>query len=162
MVMERKHNVGSGRIDQKGSIVQEMPQCCFLLPSWSFLSICISHLFSSPPISTWLCFEKEWIPHSYNNRRALSYSAVMHAFMHSSLPAQGWICPIMPWGFHSFPFPSNFHTIIPPSQTPSGPASQMIVSVSIPVVSGTDIACCHLHRRTGGQSFSGSGWCYHK
>lgn len=80
------------------------------------------------------------------------------------MPASGWICPIMPWGFHSSPWQSfslNCPTFLPwsvhhkPHQDLL--ARWYMVLVNIPVLGGTEIACCHLHRCTGRQSSSGRG-----
>lgn len=94
---------------------------------------------------------------------ALSYTVVVHAFVSSSLPAPGWICSIMPWGFHSSPWQSSSlnHPTFIPSSLHREPHQDLLARwyavFHIPVLSGTDTACCHLHRWTGKQEFFGAG-----
>lgn len=134
-----------------------LPNCCFKVHWVYFPSAALKA--PSPHISApELVWKKNKFLNFIITDRALSYTAVVHAFKPSSLPALGWIFPIMPWGYHSSPWqssPLNHPTFIP-SSFHHKPHQDLLarwysVFVNIPVLSGTDIACCHLHRRDSRQ-----------
>ena len=130
-------------------------------------SICIPEkLFFFPPcISTWVCFEQEYIPH-FQQQTALS--VLFHAFMLFSLPAPGWVCPIMPRGFHSSPWQSS-------SLKPSQLSYQLPCFINpIRTCAPDDLQCALTFLASAGLTSHavtctveqadwvsrGSGWCY--
>lgn len=84
------HQVVRGSRTLKSNVIQHVA---------SVLSTCIP-----PFVSSWVWFSVRTV---LIRDRALTDSVVDSVFIASSLPASGWICPIMPQGFHSSPWQSS-------------------------------------------------------
>lgn len=90
---------------------------------------------------------------------------ILHAFITSSLPASCWLCPIIPGTLPWQSSPLNSLTF-QPSPVHHKPHQELWtrwypVLPCIPLLSGTDIACRHLHRWTHRQFFE-SRCCYRR
>lgn len=140
------HQVVRGSRTLKSNVIQHVASVLFTL-----LSTCIP-----PFVSSWVWFSVRTV---LIRDRALTDSVVDSVFIASSLPASGWICPIMPQGFHSSPWQSS--SLNRPSFMPS---SLIINSIRVCRPYEYDWRCmlslAHIIRQIV-FFCSGSEWCYH-